>query len=89
MSVTPDARYGLDAQVALRPEPFGALAYHYGNRRLVFLRSPEMVRVVEALDEAPDVSSALDRVGIAAARRPSFLAALEDLEGAEVIRARR
>ncbi|MCY7299756.1 MAG: mycofactocin biosynthesis chaperone MftB, partial [Ilumatobacteraceae bacterium] len=27
----------LHPQVALRPEPFGALAYHYGNRRLVFL----------------------------------------------------
>ena len=30
-------RLELDPQVALRPEPFGALAYHYGNRRLVFL----------------------------------------------------
>ena len=28
----------LDPQVALRPEPFGALAYHYGNRRLIFLQ---------------------------------------------------
>jgi putative mycofactocin binding protein MftB len=23
---------------SLRPEPFGALAYHYGTRRLVFLK---------------------------------------------------
>ena len=28
----------LNPQVALRDESFGALAYHYGNRRLVFLK---------------------------------------------------
>ena len=37
----------LHPQVALRPEPFGALAYHYGNRRLLFLKHPDMVRVVQ------------------------------------------
>ena len=36
-------------QVALRPEPFGALAYHYGNRRLNFLRAKELVTLVESL----------------------------------------
>ncbi|MCX6513169.1 MAG: mycofactocin biosynthesis chaperone MftB [Actinobacteria bacterium] len=29
----------LHPEVALRDESFGALAYHYGNRRLVFLKS--------------------------------------------------
>ena len=29
----------LDPEVSLRTEPFGALAYHYGTRRLTFLRS--------------------------------------------------
>ena len=33
-----DARWRLHPRVALRPEPFGALAYHYGNRRLIFLK---------------------------------------------------
>ena len=41
-----DRRLALDPQVALRPEPFGALAYHYGNRRLIFLKHPDVVRVV-------------------------------------------
>ena len=37
----------LHPQVALRPEPFGALAYHYDTRRLVFLKHPDVVRVVQ------------------------------------------
>ena len=30
----------LDGSVALRPEPFGALAYHFGTRKLSFLKTP-------------------------------------------------
>jgi putative mycofactocin binding protein MftB len=55
-----DRPYRLHAQVALRPEPFGALAYHYGNRRLVFLRSPAMVALVRSLDGHPSAAAALD-----------------------------
>jgi putative mycofactocin binding protein MftB len=83
-----DRPYRLNPRVALRPEPFGALAYHYGNRRLVFLRSPEMVRVVEALDDADSAADALRRCGIAEQRWPSFAKALNHLESSEVIRAR-
>ena len=83
-----EGAYGLDPQVALRPEPFGALAYHYGNRRLVFLRSPDMVRVVEALADQPTVADALQSVAIDQKRWPSFVSALTDLESSEVIRAR-
>ena len=32
-------------QVALRDESFGALAYHYGTRRLLFLEVPHAGRV--------------------------------------------
>jgi putative mycofactocin binding protein MftB len=89
MPITLDTPYRLHERVALRPEPFGAHAYHYDNRRLVFLRSPDMVRVVEALAGAPDLGAALDEVGIAEERRAAFVSALEDLEHSEVICARR
>ena len=56
-----ERRLTLDSQVALRPEPFGALAYHYGNRRLVFLKHPDLVRVVEALADHPTVADTLGR----------------------------
>lgn len=89
MPVTLDRPYRLSDNVALRPEPFGALAYNYDNRRLVFLRSPDIVRVVKALADAPDTAAALAAAGIAEDRHPSFLAALANLEEAGVIDARR
>jgi len=45
MTVTLDSACELHPQVALRPEPFGALAYHYGNRKLVFLKHPDVHNV--------------------------------------------
>lgn len=77
--------YRLHPQVSLRPEPFGALAYHFGNRRLSFLRSPDIVAVVKALESAPSVLAALDACGIAESRRPSFERALSTLEASEMI----
>jgi mycofactocin biosynthesis protein MftB len=80
--------YGLHPQLALRPEKFGALAYHYGNRRLTFLKSPQLTAIVESLGEHPSVEAALQAHGISAAQRPAMLAALARLESSEVIGAR-
>jgi len=88
MSVALERAYRLDARVALRPEPFGALAYHHGNRRLVFLRSSDMVRVVEGLEGAGSVADALAGAGIPRRRWPAFVTALTDLEASEVIHGR-
>ena len=75
----------LHPQVALRPEPFGALAYHYGNRRLVFLKSPDVLAVVRALADHPTLADALTACGIDERRWPSFVAAIESLENSEVV----
>ena len=83
-----DRRLALDPQVALRPEPFGALAYHYGNRRLVFLRHPDVVRVVNELGAHETVAETLTACQIDERRWASFAAALTNLEESEVIRAR-
>jgi putative mycofactocin binding protein MftB len=45
--------------VALRPEPIGALAYHFGNRKLTFLKQPELVSVVRELERHDDARSTL------------------------------
>ncbi len=80
-----DRRWRLHDRVALRPEPFGALAYHYGNRRLTFLRSPDLVAVVERLAEQPSPRAAFDAAGIDARRWPSFEKALTSLAAGEFI----
>jgi putative mycofactocin binding protein MftB len=88
MTVTLDGAYAVDAQVAIRPEPFGALCYHYGNRRLTFLRSPDLLAVVRRLDEAPTVADALRDAGVAEHRWPTFVTALDSLAASEMLHAR-
>jgi len=78
----------LDPRVAIRPEPFGALAYHYGNRRLTFLKAPELVSLVQSLGSFDSVDEALASSGIAATRWPSFRSALASLAESEMLRAR-
>jgi len=85
MTVTLDSACELHPDVALRPEPFGALAYHYGNRRLVFLKHPDVVAVVKNLADHPTIGATLDACGIAQERRASFLAALDNLTKSEII----
>jgi mycofactocin biosynthesis protein MftB len=82
----PSARYGLDPQVALRPEPFGALAYHYGSRRLTFLRSPLLAQVVRDLENHSSADSAL-AASVPDADQPAFRRALAALVDSRFIRA--
>jgi putative mycofactocin binding protein MftB len=74
-----EGRWRLHPQVALRPERFGALAYHYGTRRLSFLKSRRLLDVVQALDAASDPVAACRAVGVAAAEMPRYRRALETL----------
>ena len=78
----------LHPQVALRPEPFGALAYHYGNRRLVFLRHPDMVAVARQLGEHESLAATLAACAVDERRWPSFESAFASLLSSEVIRER-
>jgi len=75
----------LHPQVALRPEPFGALAYHYGNRRLVFLQHADMVRVSQALAQHPTLAAALAACEVDEQRWPSFAKAFQSLLESEVV----
>ena len=81
----PGAAYRLHPNVAVRPEPFGALVYHYGNRKLVFLKSPRMVAVVKALDDAPSVRCALRENGVEDKNTDRYLAALSSLLASDML----
>ncbi|MCI2423952.1 mycofactocin biosynthesis chaperone MftB [Saccharopolyspora sp. K220] len=78
--------YQLNPQVALRPEPFGALAYHFGNRKLSFLKVPELVDLVRGLGEHASVEEAL--LGVPEDRRAQFRRALASLAATDMIRPR-
>ena len=78
----------LHPQVALRPEPFGALAYHYGNRRLVFLKHADVVSVARNLSNHDTLQATLEACGIAPARWPSFATAFQSLQSSEIVRER-
>ena len=77
----------LNPQVALRDESFGALAYHYGNRRLVFLKSRLLVELVSSLHEYESAEAALAAV-VPDDQRNSYRRALARLAVSEVIDAR-
>ena len=64
MAFDPDRGWRLHHQVAVRPEPFGALLYHFGTRKLSFLKNRTIVAVVNSLDEHPDIRSACRAAGI-------------------------
>ena len=80
-----DASLDLHPQVALRPEPFGALAYHYDTRRLVFLKHPDVVRVVQALADHETVAATLTACDIDDRRWASFDRALTSLYESEML----
>ena len=76
----PRGHHRLSPRVGLRPEPFGALAYHFDTRRLVFLKSVELVDLVNALAAHPSADAAIDAVvGPTLDRRPAYVRALASL----------
>jgi mycofactocin biosynthesis protein MftB len=81
----PSRPYRIHDRVALRPEPFGALAYHYGNRRLNFLRAPELVSLVESLAGHDSARAAFAASGIEERRWPSFEKALASLAASDFL----
>ena len=84
----PDRPYRCSPSVALRPEPFGALVYHFGTRKLSFLKTPQLLSTVQALAEQPDVHAALAAAGVATEQRPAYLRALAGLAASGTIEER-
>ena len=83
-----DRPWQLHPQVSVRPERFGALLYHFGTRRLSFLKSPALLTVVRILGEAPSARAACRDAGVAEAELPAYAAALGTLAASQMIRAR-
>nr|WP_225956179.1 mycofactocin biosynthesis chaperone MftB [Amycolatopsis lexingtonensis] len=83
-----DAAWRLDSRVAIRPERFGALLYHFGTRRLSFLKSPALLAVVRSLDAQPSARAACAGAGVGAPELPRYRAALAALAESRMIQPR-
>lgn len=83
--IDPSLSWRLHPQVAVRPEPFGALLYHFGTRRLSFLKNRTIAAVVESLAEHPDVRSALSAAGVDPADEAPYLHALGVLADSQML----
>jgi mycofactocin biosynthesis protein MftB len=83
-----DRPWRLDERVAVRPEPFGALLYHYGTRRLSFLKSPTVLTVLRSLADHPSARAACAAAGVDASALPAYERALATLAGSQMIRQR-
>ena len=73
-----EARYHLGDHVVLRHEPFGALAYDLTDQRLLVLRDPALVTVLEHLAEFPSAAAAV--AALAPGREIPISRALAQLE---------
>jgi mycofactocin biosynthesis protein MftB len=80
-----DRAWRLNPQVALRPEPFGALAYHFGTRRLSFLKSRTLLDVVRRLEQHPTARAACVAAGVSTEELPHYERALATLAQSEMI----
>jgi mycofactocin biosynthesis protein MftB len=83
-----DRPWRMDDRVAVRPEPFGALLYHFGTRRLSFLKNTTVLAVVQALADHPTARSACAAAGVGPAALPAYERALATLAESQMIKER-
>lgn len=81
----PGAGWRIHPQVALRPEPFGALLYHFGTRKLSFLKNTVIVDVVRSLADHASVREALRAHGIDESAERPYVKALGTLADSHMI----
>lgn len=75
----------LHSSVAVRPERFGALLYHFGTRRLSFLKDRRLLDVLERLDGERTALEACQAAGVAPAEQSAFSAALARLAKGDML----
>jgi mycofactocin biosynthesis protein MftB len=90
-SSTVSTSFGLDRpwrladRVALREERFGALLYHFGTRRLSFVKSRQLLAAVRALADQPTARAACLAAGMTDAELPAAAQALAALADGQMI----
>jgi putative mycofactocin binding protein MftB len=80
-----DHAWRVDSRVSMRPEPFGALLYHFGTRRLSFLKNQRVLAVVRSLSDHPSARAACAAAGVTEAELPAYTRALSALAESKMI----
>ncbi|MFD5496872.1 mycofactocin biosynthesis chaperone MftB [Streptomyces sp. NPDC001812] len=80
-----DRAWDLHPQVSVRPEPFGALLYHFGTRKLTFLKDRGLLAVVQALATAPTARAACSAAGVDDEDLPRYGQALAALTRSSMV----
>jgi mycofactocin radical SAM maturase len=80
-----DRPWRLDDRAAVRPEPFGAMLYHFGTRNLSFLKSTTLLTVLRNLAEHPTARAACAAAGVGEPELPAYGRALATLAGSGMI----
>ena len=80
-----DRPWRLDARAAIRPEPFGAMLYHFGTRNLSFLKSKTLLSVLRNLADKPTARAACTAAGVTESELPTYARALSILASSNMI----
>jgi putative mycofactocin binding protein MftB len=75
----------LHPQVSVRPEPFGALLYHFGTRKLSFLKDRRLLEVVQTLDAHDTARTACSDAGVGTEELHRFGSALQALVNSKML----
>ncbi len=83
-----DRGWDVSPGVSIRPESFGALLYHFGTRRLSFLKDRRLLDVVRLLPASATARQACASAGLAEGELPTYARALATLVDTDMLRER-
>jgi mycofactocin biosynthesis protein MftB len=83
-----DRAWDVSPRVSIRPESFGALLYHFGTRRLSFLKDRRLLEVVQVLPRSATARDACLAVGLAPDEMPTYERALAQLAATDMLQER-
>ena len=75
----------LAPEVSVRPEPFGALLYHFGNRRLTFLKDVVIAQLIQIFGDHESTHEEYKAVGISKLDWPKYDKALAALVSSGIL----
>jgi mycofactocin biosynthetic radical S-adenosylmethionine protein MftC len=80
-----DRPWRLHDRAAIRPEPFGAMLYHFTTRNLSFLKSPTLLSVLTSLEQQPTARAACAAASVTEPELPAYERALATLASSQMI----